>query len=203
MAIRQFIRRHPEWWSLAVSAGAWMWVLRGHGCHIHARGYAMRLGSWTVMTLAMMLPMVVEPLRAVAEDSPRPHRRAALFLLAYLGCWTAVGAAASLVDVSSQPYAPAAALLLAGAWQLAKPSRCPRAPAPRASALRVGWQTGVRCVVNCWALMLVCLAFGHALPAMAAVTAVGLLERPGIVNCEKRPAEAWPTYAPARGRWWR
>jgi predicted metal-binding membrane protein len=177
MAIRQFIRRHPEWWSLAVSAGAWIWILRGDGCHVHARGYAMRLGSWVVMTLAMMLPMVVEPLRAVAADSRRPHGRIALFLAAYLGCWTSIGAAASLVDVSVWPYAPAAALLLAGAWQVAKPARCTRPLAPLADPFRHGWQTGARCVVSCWALMLVCLVFGHALPVMVGVTAVGMLER--------------------------
>jgi predicted metal-binding membrane protein len=176
MAIRQFIRRHPEWWSLAISAAAWFWMVRGHAHHHHAHvlGFGARMASWMVMTAAMMLPMVVEPLRAAAWRSKHAHAAAALFLVAYLSCWAAAGVVLSLPEVSAA-IAPAVALLIAGVWQLAKPVRCRETA--ELPAWRHGWFVGLRCVASCWALMLVCVVSGHALPAMAGLTGVGMFER--------------------------
>ena len=43
--------------------------------------------------------------------------------------------------------------------------------------IRFGALIGTRCLVSCWALMLVCFASGHALAATAIVTGVGVGER--------------------------
>ena len=182
--------RHPEWWALALSAGAWVLLLRGHA-HVHTYGDLLR--SWMVMSMAMMLPMVAEPMRLAAERSfwHRRHRAILAFLLGYLGCWMLIGAAVSFVHIapSARNVAASIAFAVAGAWQLTRWKRrglngchrsMPLAPAGwRADrdCIRFGARIGTRCIVSCWALMLACFLSGHALIATLLVTAVGLAER--------------------------
>lgn len=183
--------RYPEWWSLALAAGAWMLMIRGQGHHIHAHGPATAIGNWMLMTVAMMLPMVSEQVRLTAERSlwRRRHRAMAGFIAGYLGCWALVGAAVSLIPVHPGARTAAIAFAVAGAWQLTRWKRralvaCHRAVplAPRGwradvSCMRFGWSNGRSCVISCWALMLACAMAGHALTAMAFLTTVGLAER--------------------------
>lgn len=177
--------RHPEWWALALSAGAWALMLRPHAHHIDGP-----LTHWLLMTIGMMLPMVVMPMRAAAERSlwSRRHRAITGFLVGYLACWLAIGVATSMVSVRHE-LAGGIAFAVAGAWQLTRRKRmaltgCHRVMplAPRGwradrDCVLFGAHIGTRCVISCWALMLACFFSGHALLAMAGITAVCLIER--------------------------
>ena len=183
--------RHPEWWALALSAGAWGWMLASGGHHAHAYGDALQ--GWMVMSVAMMLPMVVEPIHLTAERSfwHRRHRAIAGFLTGYLGLWLLAGIAVSFLRIphGAQNRAAAIAFAIAGVWQLTRWKQrglngCHRSMplAPRGwradrDCARFGALIGTRCLVSCWALMLVCFASGHALAATAIVTGVGVGER--------------------------
>jgi predicted metal-binding membrane protein len=179
--------RHPEWWSLALCAGAWTWLLRGHA---HAHTFSAQLTNWLVMTLAMMLPMVIVPIRTTARRSlwHRRDRAIAAFLLGYLGCWTVAGIAVSFLHVT-HPLAGTIGFAVAGAWQLTRWKRialagCHRTEplAPRGwradrDCMRYGVLIGVNCVLSCWALMLACFLSGHTLLATLIATAIALAER--------------------------
>lgn len=168
-----------------LSAAAWTVMLQPHAHH--------RLGAftlWMLMTLAMMLPMVITPLRTTAERSlwRRRHRAMAGFLLGYLAPWIVIGIAISSIDIPYR-FAPAIAFAVAGAWQLTRfhgkaLMSCHRSMplAPRGwradrDCVRYGWWIGTRCVASCWALMLACVLSEHALVAMIGLTSVGLIER--------------------------
>lgn len=180
--------RHPEWWALTLAAGTWLLMIRTHaGGHAHHTGF---MTNWIVMTVAMMLLMVIDPIRYAAQRSVwrRRHRAVAGFLLGYLGCWTLIGLAVSPLAMQDDWTAPVA-FALAGAWQLTPWKRraliaCHRTMplAPRGwradrDCVRYGVLIGTRCVVSCWALMLACAFSGHALLATAGLTTVGLIER--------------------------
>lgn len=181
----RFVWLHPEWWALVVSAGAWAVLLRLHAEHVHTTG-AM-LANWLVMTLAMMLPMVVMPIRVTAERSlwRRRNRAIAGFLAGYIGGWMLVGVAALFLP----PVPAAAAFGVAGVWQLTRWKRAGLAGCHRTVPLAPrGWRAdrdcagyglriGSRCILSCWALMLACFFSGHALVATLLVTAVMFGER--------------------------
>ncbi len=189
---------HPEWWALLLSASAWL-VMVGHGHASHAwalclspspgerRGFidnlqgAWRTGAlsapllaWATMTLAMMPPLAIPPIRHVAARSfmTRRDRAIAGFLAGMLGIWLLVGVVALTilgglpVALLSDPKAAAAAFLIASAWQLtpmkrAALARCHRTVPLAATGwradrdcLRYGFTHGLDCVASCWAIML-------------------------------------------------
>lgn len=186
-----FAWRHPEWWALALAAGAWGVMLVNDGHHSHTYGAA--LYGWMVMTVAMMLPMVVEPMRLTAERSfwHRRHRATLGFVIGYLAVWLLAGIALSFFRVphGMQDRAAAIALVLAAAWQLTRWKQrglngCHRSMplAPRGwradrDCVRYGLFIGTRCLISCWALMLVCYASGHQFLLTLLVTAVVFAER--------------------------
>ena len=102
--------RHPEWWALALSTAAWAWMLANSGHHAHAYGDALK--GWMVMSVAMMLPMVIEPIRLTAERSfwHRRHRAIAGFLAGYLGLWLLAGVAVSFLRIPHGAQNRAAAI---------------------------------------------------------------------------------------------
>ena len=175
--------RHPEWWALALCVVAWGAMFRPHAHH------GARLTNWMIMTVAMMLPLVVQQIRFVADRSlwRRRHRAIAGFLIGYLATWLVIGAAVSFVEPSA--VLAAAAFAVAGAWQLTRYKRmamtaCHRVTplAPRGwradrDCLRYGWSVGTYCVASCWALMMACAMAGHHPIAMIGVTAVMYAER--------------------------
>lgn len=204
--------RQPEWWSLAASAAAWVLIVAqaassqaGHhhgpeafspGAPLHA-WWALS-ADWLVMVVAMMLPMVVEPIRTAAARSlwARRHRAIGGFLVGYLTPWILLGLLASGLTVAvglgeRLPGAAGAAIgfALAAGWQLTAVKwravrschrTMPLAPSGwRADrdCLSYGWMIGCRCLVSCWALMAACLLSGHGLLAMACAAAFGLAER--------------------------
>ena len=171
---------HPDWWLWILAGGAWVALaVRGpqhgvaaHDHHMGAGTPAVDEGSilaalvwWTVMVLAMMLPLSAGHARWLAHRSlaRRRTRTVLLHTLGYVGVWLLVGAA--LVPIGQAIGAPVpvtvAALLAAAAWHVT-PSRRRRlrrcgagvAPAVRGwpadlDCLQAGLRTGRRCAVTC------------------------------------------------------
>jgi predicted metal-binding membrane protein len=215
---KAFAWRHPEWWSLAASAAAWVLLVArassalgsggaGHAAHQHGaamvsagHGLAWATASldWVLMIVAMMVPLVVAPIRTSAARSfwSRRHRAIGGFLLGYLAAWALLGVFANGVvtllaagESFPPPAAAALAFAAAAAWQLTVfkdralrgcHRTMPLAPSGwRADrdCLRYGWSIGCRCLVSCGALMVACVLAGHGMVAMTAAAAVGAAER--------------------------
>jgi predicted metal-binding membrane protein len=111
--------RHPEWWVLGISAGAWLAlaVAAQHAmlpalclapstnplatslAALRAAQTSSQLAwdflDWVLMTAAMMSPLVILPVRHVAFRSfrDRRHRAIAEFLAGYIGVWIVAGMA--------------------------------------------------------------------------------------------------------------
>jgi predicted metal-binding membrane protein len=163
---------------------------------------------WALMMTAMMLPSVA-PLvslylhRIGSEPSARTRAaRTSALVAGYLTTWSCVGVVAfglarlgdrlATTSPTSAPWVGAAALVLAGVYQVTPLkdfclSQC-RSPISfllhysnlkgRAKDFRVGLQHGVFCVGCCWGLMIVLLVVGvMSLPWMAAIAAAVLLEK--------------------------
>jgi predicted metal-binding membrane protein len=117
---RQLSWPHPEWWSLCLSAAAWLLILsratptanglhasHHHTDHAHASAalshgqaaWTAEVFWWLVMIVAMMFPMVLAPVRTTAARSLWRRRNRAIggFLLGYLAPWMMFGIAASLL----------------------------------------------------------------------------------------------------------
>jgi len=215
---RAFTWRTPDWWLAASSLVAWMaltamFVAMASGSlHAgHASGggvgeagalsYGALLGSWAVMVVAMMLPLVRRQARWLALRSLRSHRQwaVAMFAGAYLVVWVAFGAIAIalLEPVRGAPFAVAVALAAAAVWQCAGPRRrllrrcaTQQAPAVRGARAVADWarggaQAGTRCVGTCWALMLP-MTIAHHPALMAGAAAVLVSERRRAANPETR-----------------
>lgn len=177
-------------------AVAW-WGAIGRESHAHASSASpLSPASWLAMLVAMMTPLLVDPIDHLWTRSFRSvrGRRVALFALAYALAWTTAGwllASASSYLTSMAPGAsPAvAAVALALAWQTTPAkqiclNRCHALPTIRAfgpgdrEVLYFGLRFGWWCFGSCWALMLVSMCVGgpHVL-VMAATTAVAVGER--------------------------
>jgi predicted metal-binding membrane protein len=213
---------HPEWWVLAISAGAWLiMALSATGSFVPRICYSPSFGpiessfvrlrvwplssqlapeyvGWLLMTIAMMLPLTVFPVRHVAfrSFSWRRNRAVASFLIGYLLVWALVGAAlvpvliaARALEGSGGRFALTVGLMLAAVWQLTPSQlrasrRCHRTIALSAAGwradadcVRFGVGTGGNCAFSCWALMLTPALASHSLLAMTCVQAVALHER--------------------------
>ena len=199
-----------------MSGAAWVWiaflaataVFEGAHDHSAARhgaggtgGIVPAIREWAVMVIAMMLPLAIGPIQAIAARSlwRRRHRAIAWWLFGYIAPWVVLGLSVSLLDtrflagvLPSQRAGVALAFAVAAIWQATSTrqraiSACHRTPslAPtgwRANrdCVRYGWTNGVNCVASCGALMLACWLLGHGaagLLAMITVTALGFAER--------------------------
>jgi predicted metal-binding membrane protein len=138
--------KHPEWWTLGLSASAWLTLLadgtgtageRAAAMHHHAGGaltvlppgFARAMLTWLLMIGAMMFPLVVDAVRTTAARSlwPRRNRAITVFLLGYLLVWLVAGAAiaaaaqalaGTLARLSLLSSLSAAGFTLAALWQL-------------------------------------------------------------------------------------
>ena len=162
------------------------------------------LGSWQVMTAAMMLPSslpFIRMYRAAASNAPEFPRALTLFLIAYFGVWTAFALAAFAGDmqlhrlVDSWPWLTAHAQIIAAAtlglaaiYQLTplkdaclKACRHPglylvsHYKRGALNGLRLGLGHALFCLGCCWALMLVMFAAGVAHLAWMGVLALIML----------------------------
>jgi predicted metal-binding membrane protein len=162
------------------------------------------LAAWLVMVGAMMLPASLPAMQSMAGlpgNSERPARALGSFLVGYVAVWSAFGLIAFLGDVvlhnvvdaipwlAARPWLVAASVFaIAGIYQFSPTKRrwlevC-RQPSRHLVAgdatIRVGFEHGLACLRNSWALMLVMFGAGVAsLPWMILLTAVMLYEGVG------------------------
>ncbi len=130
--------------------------------------------AWFGMIIAMMMPLLFEPIRALRWRTFTSLRNSlsVLFGAGYILVWMLIGpllltlsAAISLLGEIGVGVALGAALI----WQLSPVkqwslNRCHRQPIPPASgggafwgSFKLGVSHGLYCVVACWALMLISL----------------------------------------------
>src|SRR5688572_7614854 len=106
---------HPEWWTLGLSAAAWLLILYRHSAwsiaetHQHGsiaftvHAAIAEFFGWFLMVIATMAPVVIGCVRHTAGRSlwHRRHRAIGLFLAGYFSPWMIAGAAASLAMTES------------------------------------------------------------------------------------------------------
>jgi predicted metal-binding membrane protein len=160
---------------------------------------ALLMLSWLAMLLAMMPPLLAQPIAHLwlRSLSRRRGRAIALFVAGYGAVWMTAGvllitlviALSLIANMTGLPVLLAAAAVVIP-WQAAPPrqwslNRCHRRPRLSAFGARAdldcisyGVTHGLWCVGACWALMLVPLAVpGAHLPLLALLSLVLVMER--------------------------
>ncbi|MEA2495443.1 MAG: hypothetical protein QOJ29_3354 [Thermoleophilaceae bacterium] len=184
------LRWRPEWELAGVVAAAWIVLLAGLGMHrSHLGTHHELLGpvaglpGWSLMVVAMMVPVTLPAVRYVGLNSMRSRRRRAMavYTVVYVGVWVLFGITAlgteHLLRVHlgvSHTVLLAVVLAVAGAWQLTRAKRralfaCGRTVAlpplgrrADAGCARYAVLQSWRCVRSCWAIMLVMVVVGHS-----------------------------------------
>ena len=215
---------------LAVSLIAWIFLLLqprvSSCCSVNAAGVSFETllaanpprslaGSWALMLVAMMAPMLAAPIYHIRISSfvRRRVRSTMLFVAGYGIVWMAAGVALVAAELAAiwlmpQSYLPAMIVgLIALVWQ-ASPfkQRClNRCHSHRSLAafgfaadldvFRFGLEQGLWCVASCWAAMLfpMLLPEGHFI-AMAAVAVLMFCER---LDPPRAPAWRWRGFGTA------
>jgi predicted metal-binding membrane protein len=185
--VRRFIRSDAEWWVVAGSAVAWGAMISRPHPHTGHQG-ALATG---LMIVAMMLPLTLPAIRHVSRSRPRAGRAVAGYLAGYLAVWmlgmlALTEAWALAAALAGWTAAAAGAVAAAALWELAplrqrEARRCERME-PLAShgwragadCTRFGATSGIRCFGMCWGVMVICVAFAHGVPLMAALFGVQL-----------------------------
>jgi predicted metal-binding membrane protein len=163
--------------TVGVAAACWVVAVRQmDGMNM---GVATDLGSigffvatWAAMMAAMMLPGAVPAVLRWARANGR-LRAAALFPLAYLAVWTAVGLAVYAVYQPHGAVAAGALTIAAGVYELTPLKRdCRRRCREH---VRSGFELGLYCVGSSAGLMVMLLALGVMSVTWMAVIAVLVL----------------------------
>lgn len=160
-------------------------LLFPHDAHHHHASMPWTGGirEWALMSTAMMMPAALPAVRHVGLNSIRGRRQwgMALYSVVYVGVWVVFGIIAlagerfarEILGLNTRPLL-VATLIVAATWQLTRPKRralntCRRTvPLPpvgrkaNAGCVRFALKHGRRCIVSCWALMLVMVVAGHA-----------------------------------------
>ena len=201
--INQLSAHHPEWWSIGCSLICWsiifspIWGTKCALCHAHAPLYQ-QVGTWLLMVVAMMIPLMVFPVRTTAFNSlwRRRHWAIAMFLAGYLLTWVLVGvvcsrgmvAVSELWDHHSQLIA-CGAFLCAALWQttswkqhalVACHRTRPLAPAGLQAdrdCFVYGAEHGFYCVLNCGFLMIAAMLSPWSTLMMLFLTGLLIYER--------------------------
>ena len=190
--------------SLALCLAPRATLLEGLSASLAAGFAAIAPGRWTaewaLMIVAMMFPLLVPMVRHVAARNfaTRRERSVGLFVASYALVWLAAAAVSSVALVAVRaafqvmdlaPWTGLICCALAAGWQLSAAkvravNRChgtvplrPWAPDADRDAIGFGLLHGTRCVRACLPVMVLPLAGGHGLGAMAAVFAILLAER--------------------------
>jgi len=185
---------------IVVSAGAWAVLASAPEMlspHVHGGvlvPVAARGVGWAAMLAAMMLPLLMAPLRHVRDRSfaRRRPRAAALFLLGYASPWMLAGSilVPSGLAAGESVVALWVVVSMAVAWQCsparqhcfnrghAHPPLAPAGAGADLAVLRFGVAHGAWCVGSCWVVMLMALCWpGAHLAAMAGAFIWLLAER--------------------------
>jgi predicted metal-binding membrane protein len=181
--------------ALVAVAGAWAGVVAasaaGHAAWFgHAnlatptwRMVMVALGSWQVMTVAMMGPSCLPFARYVAANTLRPRRTVPVFAGGFLAAWTAFFLAFALADGAAHAIlgpgygggpegylVTGLTLALAAGWQLTGAKRRTLAACRQVgllpahgrradrAAFRLGAGQGAWCLGSCWLMMLATMA---------------------------------------------
>ena len=137
--------QHPEWWSVVLSAVAWILLIaRGslasptpdgmhhHGHTMAAMAWPAEAATWMLMVVAMMVPLVLGNIRATAARSlwRRRDRAVASFIIGYITPWLGLGLALVPLATLRAPDSwlhgsrgAAFGLAVAAAWQLVPAKR--------------------------------------------------------------------------------
>jgi predicted metal-binding membrane protein len=138
--------RHPEWWSLALSAGAaaalvaiHTQMFAGSSAHHGSRlpppsvaAATLAFAQWLLMVVAMMVPLAASAIRTTAARSlwRRRHRAIAAFLVGYLAPWAIAGVVISIgvtlwmpADSRAVATTSSVALTIAALWQTSETKR--------------------------------------------------------------------------------
>jgi predicted metal-binding membrane protein len=172
--------------------------------------------AWLLMLVAMMPPLLAQPVVHVWHSSlaARRPRALALFALGYASVWMAMAGVlipgAIALRLAASDKAAVLALALALAWSCsptaqAARNRCHRvyrlAPfglAADRDCFGHGWRTGLVCAAACWPWMLVPMTVdGLHLGVMPAVTLILLAER---IAPPRPPRWRWPPAFEILGR---
>lgn len=196
--LTDFIWRHPEWWTVGLSASVWLALAIRSTAHVHSPGALVSWIHWLMMIAAMMLPLTINALRYTAERSLWRRRNRAIFsqLLGYCGVWALAGLPLAVVSaavglpgridwrVGASLGFLVAAVWLISPWKILAASLCHRTIplAPRGwradrDCLHYGWGSGLFCLFNCWPFMLVCWLSSHSFLAMACGFIFGWVDR--------------------------
>ena len=132
---------HPEWWTLGLSATAWLLILYQHyglsvaEVHHHAaasfalHSFIPEVFDWFLMVVATMVPVVIGGVRYAAGRSlwHRRHRAIGFFLAGYFSPWMIAGAAASVAVAGSgmrgwgyRTFVTSGVFVAAAIWQLTR-----------------------------------------------------------------------------------
>lgn len=173
---------------LLLSAVAWLVLAVEPAPHCSpAQALTSASLGWALMLAAMMLPVLIAPVRHIRDRSfaSRRARAITLFLAAYTSVWMVCGVLlmTGCQHILQSPSAITATALLIGIWECSPAKqRClnrghahSELPAFGRAAdlgvIRFGWTHAVWCVGSCWALMFLPLLFSHGhLIVMAAVS---------------------------------
>jgi predicted metal-binding membrane protein len=170
--------------------------------------------GWALMLAAMMLPLLIAPVRHVRDRSfaQRRARAIALFVSGYTGVWMAAGAVLLSLAMAARLAAPESPAPVAGVaaialiWQFspgkqlclnrghAHAALAAFGPPADLDSLRFGVTHGVWCVGSCWALMLVPMLVSSGHLAMMAVVSLWLIAE----KLDRPMPRRWRVRAPGK-----
>lgn len=196
------IWRHPEHWLVVAVVSAWFALAIQHlsssgTAHMH---HGFKLGSWSLMVIAMMMPGAIPMMRNVAFSSlwSRRHHAALLFVGVYFVMWVIFGLAISFLLGLAQnsfvlSHGRRPLLIMVGivaiAWQFTRVKhRAMRRGHLRRHLGARGWladlavvryslEHGWTCMCSCWAIMLLMCVAKHNLYLMVLLSSVTIAEK--------------------------
>jgi hypothetical protein len=213
---------YPEWWVAFLCLFAWTALfvstilpkaeMASHVSHHNqlVRGAAATSSlapfalHWVCMLFAMMMPLVLSPLRHAASRSLWSRRNLTVLLVStgYAVPWLLFGLLIHFayrgIAAGAGDFALPVLLVLAAAWQLTNAKALALARCNRDAVLPVaGWKANWacicygqrlawRCLRTCWALMVVCAVAQHAIWVVVLITVVVWSER-----MQPRPRLNW------------
>jgi len=205
---RRWRARNPESVVVVVAIAAWVGMAAVHWGNHDAPAITgstaspgIELTLWALMTVAMMVPGTIGMVRRLALDSllSRRQRNIALFMLVYVGTWTAVAGLLLAVERLAAAVLPGldlrstvvlvVTLVGASAWQLTKHKHqwlnachlrgrlAPRGRAADRSVIAYGVRHARACVGSCWLIMTAMFVAGHDFHLMVPLAVITTYER--------------------------